>query len=194
MQCNFIFYLFVTSSLFFLEVVVKIFDYFWKSYSLFSKFCVNCLLMFYFVYCKNCALLPMFVRLPFQLFPQKMIGFRQDCITCDAGNFTCSSQVKSSFAQFTCVTCSLPVNTVKFTCFEAASTSHRLNAIAINKARKLRVTSPAWCRLTYLQFAGEFSRGVMAGCLQLQVFLRGIAGFLPAFGGYFYLRFQCFCL
>ena len=56
MQCNFIFYLFVTCSLFFLEVVVKIFDYFWKSNSLFSKFCVNCLLMFYFVYCKNCAL------------------------------------------------------------------------------------------------------------------------------------------
>ena len=24
--------------------------------SLFSKFCVNCLLMFYFVYCNNCAL------------------------------------------------------------------------------------------------------------------------------------------
>ena len=56
MQCNFIFYLFVTSSLFFLEVVVKIFDYFWKSDSLFSKFCVNCLLMFSFVYCNNCAL------------------------------------------------------------------------------------------------------------------------------------------
>ena len=56
MQCNFPFYLFVSFSLFFLEVVVKIFDYFWKSNSLFSKFCVNCLLMFYFVYCNNCAL------------------------------------------------------------------------------------------------------------------------------------------
>ena len=139
-----------------------------------------------------------------------MIGFRQDCITCDAGNFTCSSQVKRSLAQFTCVTCSLPVNTGKFTCFEAASTSRRIHAIAVNEARKLQVTSPAWCRLTYLQFAGEFTRGVMADCLQLQVILRGIAGFfclrlcgyfflrlqlfLPAFGGYFYLRFQCFCL
>ena len=40
----------------FFEVVMKIFDYFWKSNSLFSKFCVNCLLMFYFVYCNNCAL------------------------------------------------------------------------------------------------------------------------------------------
>ena len=56
MQCNFTFYLFVTSSLFFLDVVIKIFDYFWKSNNLFSKFCVNCLLMFYFVYCTNCAL------------------------------------------------------------------------------------------------------------------------------------------
>ena len=33
---------FLSSSLFFLEVVVKIFDYFWKPNSLFSKFCVNC--------------------------------------------------------------------------------------------------------------------------------------------------------
>ena len=33
--------------------MVKIFDYFWKSNSLFSKFCVNCLLMFYFLYCNN---------------------------------------------------------------------------------------------------------------------------------------------
>ena len=55
--------------------------------------------------------------------------------------------------------------------------------------------------LTYLQFADEFTRGVIADCLQLQVILRGIAGFfacdcvgifflrsqlfLPAFGGYF---------
>ena len=40
---------FVFSILFFLEVVVKIFDYLWKSNSLFFKFCVDCLLMFYFV-------------------------------------------------------------------------------------------------------------------------------------------------
>ena len=100
--------------------------------------------------------------------PQIMIGFWQDCLTCDAGNFTCSSQVKRSLAQFTCVTSSLPVNTGKFTCFEAASTSRRIHAIAVNKARKLQVTSPAWCRLTAV---------VMADCLQLQVILRGIAGF-----------------
>ena len=36
--------------------MVNVFDYFWIPNSLFSKFCVNHLLMFYFVYCKNCAL------------------------------------------------------------------------------------------------------------------------------------------
>ena len=56
MQCNFTFCLFVSSSLFSLEVVVKIFDYFWKPYNPFSKFCDNCLLRFYIVYCKNCVL------------------------------------------------------------------------------------------------------------------------------------------
>ena len=43
----------MSSSLLFLEVVVRIFDYFWKPNSLFSKFCVNCLLMFEFVYWKR---------------------------------------------------------------------------------------------------------------------------------------------
>ena len=50
------FYLFVSSSFFILEVLVKLFDYFSKPNGLFSKFSVNCLLMFYFVYCNNCAL------------------------------------------------------------------------------------------------------------------------------------------
>ena len=36
--------------------MVNFFDYFWKPNSLFSKFCVICLLMYYFVYCNNCAL------------------------------------------------------------------------------------------------------------------------------------------
>ena len=56
MKCNFNFYHFVSSSLFFVEVVLKLFDNFRKPNSLFSKFCVNCLLMFYFVYCTNCVL------------------------------------------------------------------------------------------------------------------------------------------
>ena len=55
MQRNFTFYLLVSSSLFFLEVVVKLFEYL-KPNGLFSKFSVKCFLMFYFVYCKFCAL------------------------------------------------------------------------------------------------------------------------------------------
>ena len=109
-----------------------------------------------------------------------MIDFDKIALPANAGNCTCSSQVKNPHIQFTCVTCSLPVKTGNCTCFYAASTSRRIHAIALNKARKLQVTSPAWCRLTYLQFAGEFTRGVIADCLQLQVILHGIAGFLPA--------------
>ena len=55
MQCIFTFDPFVHFSFFFLELVVKLFEYFWESFSLFSKFCVNCFLRFYFVYCNNCA-------------------------------------------------------------------------------------------------------------------------------------------
>ena len=51
------FYLFTSSSLALAEVVMKyLFDYFWKQTSPFSKFCVNCLLRFYFIYCNNCFL------------------------------------------------------------------------------------------------------------------------------------------
>ena len=46
----------------------------------------------------------------------------------NAGNFTCSSQVKRPHTQFSCVTCSLPVKTGKFTCVEAASNSRRAHA------------------------------------------------------------------
>ena len=56
MQCNLTVCIFVSSSLFFLEVVVNVFDYFWKPNTLFANFCVDHLLMFYFVYCNNCAL------------------------------------------------------------------------------------------------------------------------------------------
>ena len=46
----------MSSSLLYLEVVVKLFDYFRKPKRLFSKFCVNCLLMYYFVCSINSAL------------------------------------------------------------------------------------------------------------------------------------------
>ena len=77
--------------------------------------------------------------------------------------------------QFTCVACSLLVKTGIYSSFYVASTSRRIHAIARNKAHKLRVTSPAGCRLTYLQFAVEFTCGVMADCLQLQVIMCTIA-------------------
>ena len=77
----------------------------------------------------------------------------------------------------TCVTCSLPVKTGKFTCFYAPCTSRRIQAIACNKVRKLQVTSLAGCRLTYLHIAGEITRGVIVDCLQLQVVLFAVAGF-----------------
>ena len=52
-----LFHLFVPSILcVFLEVLLKLFDYFWKPNSPFSKLCVNCLLRFHFVYCNNWVL------------------------------------------------------------------------------------------------------------------------------------------
>ena len=78
-----------------------------------------------------------------------------------------------------------------------ASTSRGIHEIALKKASKLQVTSLAGCRLTYLQFAGEFTRGVIADCLQLQVILCGIAvvftcdsSVLPANCRYFRLQKQ----
>ena len=86
----------------------------------------------------------------------------------NAGNFTCSSQVKRFLAQFTCVTCSLPVNTDKFTCFEAASTSRRTHANCLRG----HVNLPEYHR----HFRGSFTCGTnanlpatsMQNCLLLQ--------------------------
>ena len=86
----------------------------------------------------------------------------------NAGNFTCSSQVKKSLAQFTCVTCSLPVITGKFTCFEAASTSRRTHAHCL----RAHVILPEYHRY----FTGSFTCGTlsnlpatsMQNCLLLQ--------------------------
>ena len=86
----------------------------------------------------------------------------------DAGNFTCSSQVKRSLARFTCVTCSLPVITGKFTCFEAASTSRRTHAHCL----RAHVNLPEYHRY----FTGSFTCGThanlpatsMQNCLLLQ--------------------------
>ena len=81
------------------------------------------------------------------------------------------TQFNCVFMQFTC----------KFTCIYAASTSCRIHVTESNKAPKLRVTSSARCRLTYLQFACEFNRGVIAHCLL-------------AIACFFGCDFGCFCL
>ena len=56
MQFKFNFKLFVSTSLFFCEVVVKFFGYSRKLNRLFFKFCLNCLLVCHLVYSNNCAL------------------------------------------------------------------------------------------------------------------------------------------
>ena len=97
-------------------------------------------------------------------------------------------------------TCRLPalqtfyfllVKTGKYTCIYAASTSRRIHATARNKARKLRITSHAGCRLTYLQFESDFTRGVIADCLKLLVFLPAVAGNFVCNCGYFCLQIEC---
>ena len=108
---------------------------------------------------------------------QLMINFWHGCITCKSGSFYLwKDACKKAHTQFNCVTWCLPVKTGRFTCFYVASSSRRVHAIAFNEARKLQVTSPAGCKLTYLPLGVEFTRGVIADCLQLQVILCKIAG------------------
>ena len=86
----------------------------------------------------------------------------------NAGNFTCSSQVKRPHTQFTCATYSLTVKTGKFTCVEAASTSCRIHANSL----QAHVNLPEYHR----HFTGNFTRGThailpatsMQNCLLLQ--------------------------
>ena len=68
-------------------------------------------------------------------------------------------------------------NLCKFSCNLQA----KLPAFACNKARKLRVTSLVECRLVYVQFAGEFTRGVIA-------VLPAIAGILDCNDRHFCLK------
>ena len=113
----------------------------------------------------------------------------------NAGNFTCSSQVKRSLAQFTCVTCSLPVNTGKFTCFEAASTSRRTHANCLNTTGILQVVlhaelmqicprlacKIAWfCRQKYMQLTGKNTRIAGKNTRQTQTKITANAGKKPA--------------
>ena len=134
----------------------------------------------------------------------------KNALPANAINCTCSPLVKKPHMQFTCVTCSLPVKTGNYTCFYAASTSRRIHAIALDEARKLQVNftcmmqanSPAICRWIYPRcdsrlpvIAKNSAWNCKFFCLRLcGYFFLCLQLFLPAFGGYFYLRFQCFCL
>ena len=119
---------------------------------------------------------------------QVLKEFWHGCISCKSGNFylrkdACKKpphEVYLRYMQFTC-------KTENFTCFYATSTSRCIHAIALNKAHKLQITSLAGHRLTYLQFEAEFTRGVMADCLQLQVTLCVIAGIFACVCSYFCL-------
>ena len=67
----------------------------------------------------------MFLQPSAQIYTVKLARAK---LPANAGNFTCSPQIKKPHTQFTCVICSLPVKTGKFTCVEAASTSRRIHA------------------------------------------------------------------
>ena len=97
------------------------------------------------------------------------------------------SHIKQPHTQFSCVTCNLLEKQVKSPA-STLSPSRRIHAIARNKARKLRVTSLAGLRLSYLQFAGEFTSGVIADYPQLRVFLPEIASVFACKWMYFYLQ------
>ena len=86
-----------------------------------------------------------------------------------------------------------------------ANTSRRKHATTRNQERKLRLTLPGGCSLTYLQLAGDYTRGMIAVlpaisgtfnyngaylCLKLRVFSPAIAGILLANFMHFYLRKQ----
>ena len=92
----------------------------------------------------------------------------------NAGNFTCSSQVKRPHTQFTCVTCSSAVKTGKFTCVYAASTSRRIHANCLQP----HVNLPEYNEY----FTGNFTCGIHANlpttskqkCLLLQANMHAI--------------------
>ena len=115
----------------------------------------------------------MIVRLPASILFQVVIDFRHGCITCNSGKFY------------------LRRDACKLTCFYAASTLRRIHAMARYKTCKSRVTSPAGCRLTYLKFAVEITRAVIADYLKLQDFLWANTGIFACVYNHFCLRLAC---
>ena len=106
--------------------------------------------------------------------------------------------------QFTCVTCSLPVKTRKLAYFYLASTYAKNKQPYVKKHAicNLWVTSPSRTNLTYLHFAGDTNRGVIAVlpavvgifacncCFSCQQLLE----FSPAMADTLACNCDCFCL
>ena len=98
-----------------------------------------------------------------ELFRSLWLFFDMVVLLLKAGIFTRgATHVKRPPTQFTVVTCSLHAKTGKFTCLYVASISYRIHATAPVEVRNLRVTSHAGRKLTYLHFACEFTRDVIA--------------------------------
>ena len=109
----------------------------------------------------------------FDVFQRYTVKLTRAKLPANAGNFTRGLHVKRLHTQFTCATCSLPVNTGKFTRVYAASTSRRLHANCLPPDVNLQVILNAelmqiWPRLAcknarvyrqkYMQFAGKNTR------------------------------------
>ena len=84
-------------------------------------------------------------------------------------NYQCRDALEKAPEAVTCVTSSLPAKTDNFTCFYAASTSRKRYAMTHYEAHRSRVNSTEECMLTDQKFAGDFTRGVIAESLKLQV-------------------------
>ena len=95
---------------------------------------------------------------------------------------------------FTCVICSLHVKMNQLICSYAAWTSRRIHAKARKEEQKLRVIPSAGCRLTYLQFAGEFTCSVTADCLPFLVLILVISSILFAIASIFNCNCGFFCV
>ena len=117
----------------------------------------------------------------------------------NAGNFTCTSQVKRPHTQFTFVTCILPVKTGNFTCVETASTSRRthanclqahvnlpeyhtgilqvvLHAELMQICPRLACKIACFCRQKYMQLAGKNTRIAGKNTRQTQAEITANAG------------------
>ena len=126
-------------------------------------------------------------------FPPVVIVFWHDCLTCKSRNFYLRKDPTRTFLTLHAVYLQKQVNLPASTRQAPLTEYMRLHVIKHASCGYLHLQ--AGFRLTYLQLAGEVTRVVTADCLQLcSYFCLRLQLILPAFGGYIYLRFWCFCL